>query len=252
VSDAEFGSDAELRSRRAGSFGAAAAIYERARPGYPDDALDWLLPGGSPRVLDLGAGTGKLTRLIAARGLDVTAVEPSDGMREQLHEALPGVTALNGSAEQIPLDDASVDVVLVAQAWHWVDVPRASVEVARVLAVGGRLGLIWNHGDERVAWVRELGEIVAHGVDQADRANPIIGKPFGQIEHFVTEWSSTLTPATLVDLVASRSALIIASDSERAGTLTAVQQLIDSHPALAGRDEFELPYITYCSRAHVA
>jgi SAM-dependent methyltransferase len=149
-------SDQEQRSARAKSFGAAASIYDRARPGYPDAAVDWLLPVGQPQVVDLGAGTGKLTRLIADRGVDVTAVEPSDGMREQLQSALPGVPALAGSAEEMPLADESVDAVLVAQAWHWVDLPRASAEVARVLRPGGRLGLLWNHRDERVDWVNEL------------------------------------------------------------------------------------------------
>ena len=245
--------DIDLRSAQAASFGAAAAIYERARPTYPETALDWLLPEGSPRVLDLGAGTGKLTRLIAQRGLDVEAVDPSEEMLAELEAALPDVRTHVGTAERIPVADGSFDAVVVAQAWHWVDVPRAVVEVARVLTPGGRLGLIWNDRDERVDWVRELSAIIgerASGVMASD--NPVIGGPFGQIEYFVTEWANPLTPAGLIDLVASRSYMIVAPEDERVEILSKVQDLLDNHPQLAGRDEFEMPYVTYASRAHIA
>ena len=122
----------------ASSFGAAADSYERGRPPYPEEAIDWLLPGGKPRVLDLGAGTGKLTRLIRARGADVVAVDPSEGMLAQLRRVLPGVPAHLGSAESIPLPDHSVDVVLVAQAWHWVDADRALPEIAPAIVSTAR------------------------------------------------------------------------------------------------------------------
>ena len=156
---------------RAGSFGAAAAEYERGRPPYPPEAIDWLLPPSPRRVVDLGAGTGKLTRQLHERGLDVVAVEPSAGMREQLARLLPAVPLLDGTAEAIPLADASVDVVLVAQAWHWVDPRRALPEVARVLSPGGRLGLVWNIRDERVDWVKQLGDTM-HGDDDPRAACP--------------------------------------------------------------------------------
>ena len=254
MAETELASDAELRSAQANSFGAVASTYERARPTYPDDAVDWLLPAGRPRVVDLGAGTGKLTRLIAARGIEVTAVEPSAGMLERLRHALPGVAALQGSAEQLPIKDNSVDAVLVGQAWHWVDVPRASAEVARVLKPGGRLGLVWNHRDDRVDWVRELTEITSRGVDHNDMdpSNPPFGDEFGQIEYFVTEWRAPMTPAGLQELIASRSYFIVASEDERAEMTAAIEDLLEHHPQLAGRDRFELPYLTYASRAHVA
>ena len=245
---------ADRRRVQANSFGSAAAVYERARPSYPDASVDWLLPNGSPRVVDLGAGTGKLTRLIADRGVEVTAVEPSAGMLEQLRRALPTVPALQGTAEQLPLDDGSVDAVLVGQAWHWVDVARASAEVARVLKPGGRLGLVWNHRDERVDWVRELTEIASAGIDHAgsDPSNPQFGPEFGQVEYLVTEWRSPMTPAGLLELVASRSYFIVAAEDEKQAMMTAIRDLLDRHPQLAGRDRFELPYVTYASRAHTA
>ena len=244
--------NSSLRETQAGSFGAAAALYERARPTYPSDALDWLLPDGSPEILDLGAGTGKLTRLIAERGLHVEAVDPSGQMLAELEQLLPEVPTHVGSAELIPVPDASFDAVVVAQAWHWVDVPRAAAEVARVLRPGGQLGLIWNDRDDRVGWVRELSRLTASGARSMAVDNPVIGPPFGQIEYFVTEWSYPMTPEGLIELFASRSYLIIAPDDERARILGGIQQLLDHHPALAGRDEFELPYITYASRARIA
>jgi SAM-dependent methyltransferase len=250
----ESSSPEERLAARSKSFGAAASIYERSRPSYPDASVDWLLPDGHPQVVDLGAGTGKLTRLIAERGVEVTAVEPSDGMRAQLERAVPGVPALAGSAEQIPLADHSVDAVLVAQAWHWVDLARASAEVIRVLRPGGRLGLIWNHRDERVDWVNELMLATQHEVgahNGIDPSNPEFGPGFGQIEYLVTEWQVPMTPESLLDSIASRSHVIVASAAERDEVAGRVQHLLDTHPQLAGRDEFEMPYVTYASRAHV-
>jgi SAM-dependent methyltransferase len=240
------------RETQAASFGAAAALYERARPTYPSDALDWLLPDGSPDVLDLGAGTGKLTRLIDERGLHVEAVDPSEQMLAELRQVLPDVTTHVGSAERIPVPDASFDAVVVAQAWHWVDVPRAAAEVGRVLRPGGQLGLIWNDRDDRVDWVRELSALTAVAYSRGMEVdNPVIGPPFGQIEYFVTEWSYPMTPAGLIDLFASRSYVIVAPQDERQKILGGIQRLLDHHPELAGRDEFEMPYVTYASRAHL-
>jgi SAM-dependent methyltransferase len=241
--------DRELRARQAGSFGAAAAQYERGRPGYPEAALDWLLPAQANRVLDLGAGTGKLTRQLVDRGLDVVAVEPSEGMRAQFAGVLPQVPVLDGTAEAIPLPDHSVDTVLVAQAWHWVDVPRAVPEVARVLVPGGCLGLIWNTRDERVAWLAQLGELMDGGVRHMDSANPVIGAPFGPIERHDVEWSNEVTPATLIDMVSSRSYIITSAPAEREARLDRVRDLLAHHPELAGRDSFALPYVTRCARA---
>jgi SAM-dependent methyltransferase len=244
--------DHGAHAAQARSFGAAAATYERGRPGYPSAALDWLLPARARRVLDLGAGTGKLTRALLDRRVEVVAVEPSDGMRDEITRVLPEVRVLAGSAEKIPLPDGAVDAVLVAQAWHWVDLARAVPEVARVLSPGGRLGLVWNVRDERQDWVAELGRIIHGGVEQEmDTSNPAVGPPFGPIERFDVEWSNHLTPATLLDLVASRSYVIVLPAEKRDGVLTAVRDLIDNHPALAGRDEIAMPYVTRCSRTHV-
>jgi SAM-dependent methyltransferase len=241
--------DVTDHAAHANSFGPAAEVYERGRPPYPPEALDWLLPPGRPRVIDLGAGTGKLTRQIAALGLEVTAVDPSDGMLAQLGQAVPGVPALLGSAESIPLPDATADAVLVAQAWHWVDVDRAVPEVARVLSPGGRLGLIWNLRDDRSDWVRRLGEII--GSPGQDRQTAV-GPPFGPVEITHFEWVHRIGPEELVDMVASRSAIILLPAAERAAVIAEVRKLMATHPSLVGRTSFELPYITECARASLS
>ena len=233
------------RSAHATSFGRAAHIYERGRPPYPPEAVDWLLPDGAPRVVDLGAGTGKLTRELAARGLPVTAVDPSDEMLDELRRVLRGVPAHRGSAEDIPLPDDCADVVLLAQAWHWVDPARALPEIARVLSPGGRLGLLWNDRDESVGWVRSLGRIIAG----SDRARDVTaGPPFGPVETRDFPWTHHLGRDELLDMVASRSHVILLPADERAAVRAQVRQLLVTHPDLVGRTEYDLPYVTHCAR----
>lgn len=233
------------------SFGSAAAAYERGRPSYPPEAIDWLLPGDARQVLDLGAGTGKLTTRLVERGLDVVAVDPIPEMLEVLRTSLPETRALLGTAEDIPLPDNSVDAVLVAQAWHWVDAARAIPEVARVLRPGGRLGLVWNTRDERLGWVRKLGEII--GADgERDRFDVALSVSFAEPERHQVEWTNYLTPQALIDLVSSRSYCITSPAEVRSTTLDRVRELLATHPALANSAGLALPYVTVCIRASLA
>ena len=237
------------RRERSLSFGSQAAAYERGRPSYPPEAIDWLLPAGTTRnVLDLGAGTGKLTARLVERGWDVVAVDPIPEMLEVLSAALPGTPALLGTAEQIPLPDDSMDAVLVAQAWHWFDPQRAVAEVARVLRPGGRLGLLWNVRDDRLGWVREFGEIIGLEHDWANAAVELPA-PFTDVATRRVEWTNYLTREALVDYVASRSYCITSPADVRSRTLDRVRELLDSHPALAGSAGLALPYVTVCVRA---
>jgi SAM-dependent methyltransferase len=241
-----------LTQTRAASFGAAADAYERARPSYPEAAIDWLLPHGARRVLDLGAATGKLTRHLRARGLDVVAVEPSEGMRIRFSRALPDVPVFAGSAEAIPLGDASVDVVVVGQAWHWFDPVLAVPEVARVLKPGGWLGLIWNIRDRRDSWMDALSALEPdHDNSEADSEDPRVGAPFGPVERFDLPWRQSTTPAALIDLLASRSYVIVLPEAERATLLADVRGFLADDPVTAGKVEISAPYVTRCSRAQM-
>lgn len=243
----------QARHDRSLSFGSEAAAYERGRPSYPPEAIDWLLPPGAHDVLDLGAGTGKLTTRLVERGLDVVAVDPVAEMLEVLQASLPATPALLGTAEQIPLPDNSVDAVLVAQAWHWFDPARAIPEVVRVLRPGGRLGLVWNTRDERLGWVKELGRIIGRedARDVVD-AGVTLPQPFTGIESHQLDWTSYLTPQALIDLVASRSYCITSPDAVRTKTLDQVRELLATHSALVGSTGLALPYVTVCVRATAA
>lgn len=236
---------------RARSFGAAADVYERARPLYPEAAIDWLLPEGARTVLDLGAGTGKLTRSLTARGLEVVAVEPIAEMRTGLAWAAPEARILDGTAEAIPLADDSVDAITVAQAWHWVDPERATAEAARVLRPGGTLGLIWNRRDERVEWVARLGKVMGAGDAELIEMEGIeIGPPFGPTESFVTDWQRPMDVDLLVEMAASRSYIITATPRRRKEILDGIRALVETDPRLGA--EFEFPYRTYGFKARLS
>jgi SAM-dependent methyltransferase len=170
-------------------------------------------------------------------------------MLAELSRVQPGVPALAGDASQIPLGDASVDLVLAAQAWHWFDHATAIPEIARVLSSGGRLGLLWNVRDTRTDWVARADEILGASLEQDPR--PVIGPPFGAPERHAVPWQNRIAPAGMIELAASRSAVILLAEPEREALLDRVRYLIATHPDLAGRETVELPYVTYCTRAEL-
>jgi SAM-dependent methyltransferase len=237
-------------SEQAASFGVAAAEYERARPSYPSAAIEWMLPAGARAVADVGAGTGKLTRALAGRGLEVVALEPSEGMRLTLEAELPEVRALAGRGERLPLADDSVDVVTYAQAWHWVDEGAALAEAARVLRPGGRLACVWNVRDDTVGWMRELSRLIDRfGTNTMFPEDYSFGSPFGPTERLDVPWSRPIDEQSLIDLLASRSYMIVAPEEERQAFFAEVHELVATHPELAGHESFEMPYVTRCFRA---
>jgi len=227
----------DARVRRAGSFGAGAAAYERGRPGYPVEALRACLPEHARRVLDLGAGTGKLTRGLLDLGLDVAAVEPLEEMRALIPSE---AQTLAGSAEAVPLPDACVDAVLVGQAFHWFDHDRALAEIARVLSPAGTVGLLWNLLDDAVPWVAA----VADAFCAEDRASLAAGssppwtgvRGLSDPERRLIRHYQPSDAEQLVENVASRSTIILAGVEQRAAVLRRVRDL-----APPGR--FELPYL---------
>ncbi|MCZ4517374.1 class I SAM-dependent methyltransferase [Rhodococcus ruber] len=237
------------------SFGAVADVYESARPEYPSDAVAWLLEPAfasarMPRVADVGAGTGKLTRSIVAAGCDAIAVDPDTAMLDALRIAVPGIPNLVGTAESLPIDDESLDGVLLGQAWHWVDPVAASYEIGRVLRPGGVLGLIWNIRDESRAWVRRLDSVVSRGGAMAmfDDGPPPIAEPFDHLEEREWAWSRTVNRSLLTDLVRSRSFYITATADERNGMDQNLAALFDEL-GLHGSTTIELPYVTRAFRA---
>jgi SAM-dependent methyltransferase len=244
-------------------FERGATDYEQARPSYPAAAVDLvvevlaLAPGR--RVLDLAAGTGKFTRLIAPSGAELIAVEPVAAMREELVARVPGVTALDGRAEAIPLDDAQVDAVVAAQAFHWFDADRALAEVHRVLRDDGRLALVWNVRDERVEWVREFGAILVAAAgkkpydDRTDWPAVVAATGgFGPLQRERFSYDQVVDAELLVQRAASTSFVSALPDDRRERCLDAVRELTRTHPDLAVRDTFVFPYLTdvfWCDRA---
>lgn len=232
------------------SFGAAADAYDRARPPYPDEVVDWLLDGVAGPVVDVGAGTGKLTAALAARRDGVVAVEPDAGMRSLLTR-IPGIDTRAGSAEDLPLDDGTASLVTMAQAWHWVDVPRASAELAKVLGRPGRLGLVWNYRAAADEWVVRLsaalgGADSAGLMDQIRADGPSVESPFGAYERLVVAWGHVIDVDTLVALAASRSYVIVRPPREREHVLSAVRELGEERAGADG--SVRLPYETYAFR----
>lgn len=247
-----------MSDARATSFGAAADHYEAARPDYPFDAVAWMLenlPHGSRRIADVGAGTGKLTRVIAAApDAEVVAIDPDPAMLAKLRESVPGVPTFTGTAEQLPLPDAGLDAVVLGQAWHWVDPVAASAEIGRVVRSGGTLGLIWNIRDEREDWVRRLTEIMHSSaaenmVNGPGAQGPQIAPPFGDIEIGRWEWKRPMKRAQIHRMAASRSYLITASAEERADIARAMDQLFDELGLGDAEATIDLPYVTTAYRA---
>jgi SAM-dependent methyltransferase len=229
------------------AFADVAEAYERGRPSYPADAVRWLVGDEPCDVVDLGAGTGKLTRGLVALGHRVTAIEPLDEMRSQLEVAVPAAQAFAGSAEEIPLPNASADVVICAQAFHWFDHTVAMTEIARVLRPRGRLALVWNSRDDRDPWTARLSEIIGNEAVAKDDVHAPVDESgsFVTVETSEFTFEQLLNRERLVDLVLSRSYCAKLSPAEREPVLEAVGSLYDS---TAGADGVRLAYVTECFR----
>ena len=252
------------RLRHGSSFGAAAAAYAEHRPGYAEAAVRWALePVGDPqpagvRVADVGAGTGKLTATLVGLGAEVTAVEPDPQMLAELRQTMPAVRSVPGSAEAIPLPDASLDAVLAGQAMHWFDMDRALPEIARVLRPGGVLAGLWNVDDNRVSWVAGLAEISKRkssitltrwrdGAGQS-RQERLGSGLFEAAEVAEFGHGQVRTADSLLATIGTHSHLLVMDEAERVALLARVDDFLRRQPETA-RGEFTLPMVTVVLRA---
>jgi SAM-dependent methyltransferase len=243
---------------RATSFGQVADDYDRLRPGPAPAALDWLVPSGCAVAVDLAAGTGLFTRALRPWVTDVIAVEPDDRMRAVLAARSPGVRAVAGRGEAIPLPDASVDALFISSAWHWLDHDLAVPEIARVLRDGGRLGVLWTSRDRHTDWVADLERRREPGpADQAAQADKQARRRrqvtlpenglFENLQHESFTFTRTMAVDDAVNWYATYSGLITATDEDRAAALAQVRAGLLSR---AGADDLvEIPMRSACWRA---
>ncbi|MFC4158887.1 class I SAM-dependent methyltransferase [Chitinimonas lacunae] len=241
-----------------------AKSYESGRPEYPGELQSWLSDalaiGAGTTVLDLGAGTGKFSQRLVRTGAAVVAVEPVAAMRERLAAKLPTVTALPGTAERMPVETGSADVVICAQAFHWFATDAALQEIHRVLRPGGQLGLVWNVRDESVDWVAAITEIITPYEGDAPRFyKGDWRRPFGEASFGRRGFSPLQSNVfvhhhlggpelVIIDRFLSVSFIAALPDAEKARVKAQLQTLIDTHPALRGRDSVAFPYRTEAYR----
>jgi SAM-dependent methyltransferase len=266
---------AETKAARASSFGGAASHYERYRPGPPVAAVDWVLPEPVGTVVDLGAGTGALTRLLVGRAEEVVAVEPDDRMRAVLAEAVAGARAVAGRGEAIPLPDHSVDAVLASSSWHWMDTVLTLQEIARVLVPGGVVSAMWSGPDPDsglVAQAQELlggadgggggggggGGATAMGIDEQSQAelsaamsdqNNLMqalvippGLPFDQPEKKVITWDVALNADELIGLLGTFSWVILMEDAARERLFETARRVLRDALGVSGDATVDVGY----------
>jgi SAM-dependent methyltransferase len=249
--------DSETRGRLRGSFDHAAAGYAASRPGYPDEAVDWLLGAGAHDVLDLGAGSGSLTRPLTLRARRVVAAEPSRNLLTELRAEAGVVPAIQTSAELLPFAGETFDVVTVATAFHWFDAERALPEIARVLRPGGHLALAWNTRALTTSWTQELDDLLRSAQPSTLQGDWGTGSVhaldgsalFDPPEYAAFEHEQRATREGLVGLVASRSYVISLDPPDRDSLLDRVAALLDAHAVQDGT--LGLPYRAECWRAAV-
>jgi ubiquinone/menaquinone biosynthesis C-methylase UbiE len=232
------------------SFGGVADAYDRGRPSYPREAAVWLTSDQPLTVLELGAGTGKLTEQLVALGHDVHATDPDPKMLALLQKHLPDVRASRAPAEEIPSGDSSYDVVVSAQAFHWFDLDRALPEIARVLKPHGELSLVWNERDERIPWVKRLGRIIGTQGQLRDPAAALeASKLFGEIESETFRFWQVVDRESIQDLVRSRSNVATLSPAGQEAKMAEVLAFYDDFGR--GMDGMQLPYAARCFRAEL-
>ena len=230
--------------------------YDSVRPAYPDEAVaalvdaarrargaDASVQGGPLRAADIGAGTGKMSELLARAGLLVDAVEPSEAMRAQA-SSIEGVTWHDGVAEQTGLPNDLYDIVVFAQSWHWVDSERAGLEAARMLRPGGALGIVWNQMDVSIPWVHRLTRIMRSGDVHRPDKPPTPGGGFAPMTLTQVAWEDRMTPEQILTLGTTRSSYIRSSEAGRARMQENLRWYLYEHLGYAPGETVTIPYTT--------
>jgi SAM-dependent methyltransferase len=272
----------QKKAERAGSFGQVASYYERFRPGPPVAAVDWILPAHVVRVVDLGAGTGALTRLLIGKADEVIAVEPDDRMRSVLAEEVPGSRVVKGRGESMPLPDASVDAVLASSSWHWMDPVPALHEVGRILVPGGTLGAIWSGPDPEGPFLSQARALLTGPSDDggsaraadaveaeadADAAGEFSGLilgdalrpsstleipdgvPFEQPERTVFTWDIALNADELIGLLGTFSWIITMPEEKRVRVVAEARRLLTELLGIEGEVTVDVAFRAEAWRA---
>lgn len=253
----------EEKARRAAAFGSAADHYERYRPGPPEAAVSWLLPRRVDTVVDIGAGTGALTRLLTARADRIVAVEPDARMRAVLDAQVPGIEVVEGRGEAIPLPDGVADALTASSSWHWVDPVGGLREAARVLKPGGVLGALWSGPDPDSEFMVQARDLLAGAADhssvdgataetlRAVTSDPVpadhrlripSGLPFGEPANEVFRWEMALTAEDLIGLLGTLSWVITMEDGARTLLVDTARRLLEDVLGIAGEVTIEIPF----------
>jgi SAM-dependent methyltransferase len=246
---------ADDRAARALSFGAIAEDYDRFRPGPPMAALEWILPPGAGAVVDIGAGTGALSRLLVPDVDLVVAVEPDARMAAVLARRVPEAKVVSARAEMMPLRDGGSDAVVGSSMWHWVDEDRTAFEAARVLRPDGVLGLLWSGPDRSHPGLTELLAVAGPpGGGAADRSrwrqvHLPDDAPFSEPDMHTVRWTATVSPDQLVELACTYSRVIVMPDSQKTALRRRLTDVVRHHPTFAGRSRIELPMGCRCWKA---
>jgi SAM-dependent methyltransferase len=233
-------------------------VYERGRPGYPQGAVDVLELRAGMRIVDLGCGTGKLTRQLAQTEAEVIGVEPLEPMIATFRQLAPDVALLRGTAENIPLPDGACDVVTCASAFHWFDHERAIPEIRRVLKTAGRLAIIWNRRDALQGWAAEFWDLTERyrgdtpGYRTGAWRDALEASPlFGPITEHPFAHTQTTDLDGLLARIGSISFIEILPAEEKDQLIVNARRFIETHPETRDRTTFDMPYrtVVYVSEA---
>ncbi|ALG28490.1 MULTISPECIES: class I SAM-dependent methyltransferase [Glutamicibacter] len=240
---------AQRRDELASAFQSDAESYDKIRPSYPGAALDFALQHHPATAVDIGCGSGIFTEQLVARGVETTAVDPSRDMLSVLAKRLPDVATHCASGEDTGLAENHFDLVTYAQAWHWVDHPKASAEAARLLHGHGWLTLLWNQLDVSIPWVHRLARIMHAGDVHRPELEPPLGPEFGKPEHGIWHWSMPLDFQEIIELTKSRSYYRKATGTTRAKVEANLEWYWTEHLGYQRSEKVQVPYLTHAWRS---